>query len=52
MYKDNYPLPLYGNLGSFIDRDTLSYLGSGCNGHVWKLDKDSETFAVKTFVNR
>ena len=52
MYKDNYPLPLYGNLGSFIDRDTLSYLGSGCNGHIWKLDKDSETFAVKTFVNR
>ena len=52
VYKDNYPLPLYGNLGSFIDRDTLSYLGSGYNCHVWKLDKDSETFAIKTFVNR
>lgn len=52
MHKDYFPTPLYGDLGSFIDKDTLSYLGSGCNGHVWRLDKDSKTFAVKTFINR
>ena len=52
MFKDYFSTSLYGDLGSFIDKDTLSYLGSGCNGHVQKLDKDSETFAVKTFVNR
>lgn len=51
MCKDYFPTPLYGNLGSFIDKDTLSYLGSGCNGHVWKLDTGFETYAVKTFVN-
>ena len=52
MFKDYFSTSLYGDLGSFIDKDTLSYLGSGCNSHVWKLDKDSETFAVKTFINR
>ena len=49
---DNYPFSLYGDLGSFIDKDTLSYLGSGCNNHVWKLDREQGVFAVKTFINR
>ena len=52
MCRDSFPAPLYGNLGSFIDKDTLSYLGSGCNSHVWKLTRKQKTFAVKTFVNR
>ena len=52
MFKDYFSTSLYGDLGSFIDKDTLSYLGSGCNSHVWKLDKNSENFVVKTFINR
>ena len=49
---DTYPCSLCGDAGSFIDKNTLSYLNSGCNGHVWQLENEKGKFAVKTFINR